>query len=312
MKILFIILSFGLFTLPAQGASEESKKIAREMFDYIGKKINKKVWEKKHPDGSIETKWKATGNISRKYPDRLVRKRPSGSVTTFFYSNHPRRGTQETKYPDGRVVTTYNANYPGKLKDHIVTKYPDGREKIVYPKGFNKFFETKDSKGTTRTYYRKGKGLDKQFEVKYSNGQVMTKYSSGPLKDHIVTKYPDGQVMTMNPDGTFKTVDPSDGKATRTVAGGVIDDSGPTKAKRFVGTGGGGKKSSLAMERDKWKKEAELYKNDYLNCKRNLARYITPKPMPVGPTTQGLGMFTTYQPPVSIPPPVSKGGGAIQ
>ena len=58
----------------------------------------------------------------------------------------------------------------------------------------------------------------------------------------------------MNPDGTFKKVDPSDGKATRTVAGGVINDSGLTKAKRFVDTGGG-KKSSLAVERDKRKRE---------------------------------------------------------
>ena len=316
MKILLIILSFGLFTFSS---------VAEWKTHPNGRK------EKRHADGTFEIRY-PNGRVSIVHPDRRVTLRdpdgtqtivhPDGTQTkgtwdkkdSIFYKppkpiikptekkktvfglssyrratggviRFPRKGNVSqsskgksdggvvtkhsdgsvvTKYSDGMVVTTNANKWP--YYGRIDTKYPDGRVKVLNPK--------------TGSY-----------EINYPNGKkVLFSSDDGRTK----TIYPDGSYAIEHPDGRNETFD----KKGRLVEVGMIQvDPGPGVSGVSPG------KSSLAMERDKWKKEASLYKNDYLKCKRNLASYSASKPMPIARPVS-LGRWSTI-----TPPPVRTGGG---
>ena len=337
MKILFIILSFGLFTFggvaewKTQPDGQKTKRHSDGRFEvrYPNGNVNivhKDHIESRYPDGrliirnlngSVRTKgtWK-TENAKSKSNKNILYSLPkserySGPVSRGMsggggpsYSGPVSRGMSGGGGPSysgpvsrgmsgggglssGRGVSSLSggsSNLPGKSLTIIdVKKHTNGDITTKYSDGR---IETDDSLGTT-VEYPDGR------EVRFDRGERV-----------IVTRYPDGRKKIQYSKGSFRIEHP-DGRV----------EKGYAQSRFHIGSPMG-KKNLLKFERDKWKKEAELYKNDYLKCKRSLARYTAPKatpPLKSQPVSaSGLGVWA--QGPKLAPPQTmsATGGGAIQ
>ena len=213
-------------------------------------------------------------------------------------------GTIEIKYTDGRTKTRWPS---GTTK----TKHPDGRT------------ETRWSNGTKQTV-----SVDGSKRTEFPGGRTEYKNRDGDLigVGHTGKKGKDFWQNEKSLDKLLAVCGPTGPIGCNSVhiikkASNMLSVCGPTGP---IGCGQVAplleklKLSLLAKnsDRDKWKKEAELYKNDYLKCKRSLARYTAPKatpPLKSQPVSaSGLGVWA--QGPKLAPPQTmsATGGGAIQ
>ena len=237
MKILFIILSFGLFTF--SGVADR----------YTWKTQANGSKEKRHRDGTFEIV-KPDGRVSIVHPDRRVTLRdPDGTQTIVHPDGTQTKGTWDKKdsifykpskpiikptekkqtvsglssyrRPTGGVIRfprkseTKHANKESKAK---LTQSEMNRIREQIKKGLFPVKALKLKDGRIRREY-----VDGRFEFRYPDGRIEKVSFRHPGGD-TETRYPDGRIEVTDTEGntTFSTVPPSEwDKNFKTVTKGV-------------------------------------------------------------------------------------------
>ncbi len=186
MKTYLIVLSFGLFTLPAQafiampggGGGSECVRIF-----YFRPKVTK------YADGTKKTKYRRGPIITEtEYPLESEKR-----VVTEY-----RNGLKKTKYKDGRIKT----EHPSGPEKRTVIEYVDGRRKTKLPDGEIKI-----------------EYPGERIETRMPSGDIITEYPGGMR----VIKGPDGHIVREHPSGLIVT-EHVDGRRTKQYSNVVRND----------------------------------------------------------------------------------------